>query len=257
VKRSTFVIVDYEFEDRVTIETPEGVDLQLTLAGIGSRFASAVVDGIIEVVILVALSLLLVGGGSIGLTPENGGFAVALYTVAAFLVIVGYDVAFEVLNSGRTPGKRLNGLRVVREGGEPVTFVSSSIRNILRIIDILPLVYLVGCVSILVSSRNQRIGDLAAGTLVVRERKPAPPAVRPLYVQQPVDVAWDTSGIGAEELAAVRSFLVRRDSLDRDARNQLAHTLAERLRPKVPGVPADVRGERFLEALVADRASRA
>jgi hypothetical protein len=71
-----------------------------------------------------------------------------------------------------------------------------------------------------------------------------------------VDVVWDTTGIDAEELAAVRSFLARRDSLDRDARNQLAQTLAERLRPKVPGVPADVRGERFLEALVADRASR-
>lgn len=251
------MIVNYEFEDRVTIETPEGVDLQLTLAGIGSRFASALIDGIIETVILVALYLLLVGGGSLGLTPDQGGFAVALYTVVAFIVFVGYDVAFEVLNSGRTPGKRLNGLRVVRDGGEPVTFLASSVRNILRLIDILPTAYLVGCISILVSSRNKRIGDLAAGTLVVRDRKPAAPSVRPLYAPQSLDMTWDTSGISAEELAAVRSFLVRRDSLDRDARRQLAQTLAMRLRPKIPGVPAEIQGERFLEALVADRASRA
>src|SRR5262249_41131037 len=157
---------------------------------------AALIEGIIELVILVALFLLLVGGGSFGVTPDHGGFAVALYTIAAFLVIVGYDVAFEVLNSGRTPGKRLNGLRLVREGREPVTFLASSVRNTLRLIDILPAVYLVGCASILVTSRNQRVGDLAAGTLVVRERKaatrPAPPLYA-LHAPQPPEVMWDTS----------------------------------------------------------------
>src|SRR5437868_3232179 len=166
-----------EYEDRLTIATPEGVDLELTLAGVGSRFASAIVDYLIQAAIIIGLGLVL--GLGAGLSPDASGFAAALWTVLAFLLFVGYDIAFEVLASGRTPGKRMNGLRVVREDGGPVTFPISAVRNVLRIVDILPGTYLVGMVSILVARRNQRLGDFAAGTLVVRERKVAPP---PLFL---------------------------------------------------------------------------
>src|SRR5439155_7623464 len=214
-----------EFEDRLTIATPEGVDLELTLAGVGSRFASALIDYLIQGLLLVALTLVFDYG--FGGSGDASGFALAVYAVLAFALVIGYDVAFEVLASGRTPGKRLNGLRVVRESGAPVTFAASAVRNVLRLVDWLPGTYLVGMVAILVSSRNQRLGDLAAGTLVVRERRALPKEPRfPVYHRAVAAPAWDTSGIAAEELAAVRGFLARRDSLTRDARSQVAAELA-------------------------------
>ena len=242
-------------EDRLTIATPEGVDLELTLAGVGSRFTSALLDYLIQLLILVALALVL--GLGVGLSPSSGGYALAVWSVLAFLLFVGYDVAFEVLASGRTPGKRRIGLRVVLEDGGPVTFPASAVRNVLRLIDLLPGTYLVGIASILVSSRNQRLGDHAAGTLVVRERKAMPPELQLRSYRRDVSApAWDTSGISADELAAVRSYLARKDSLTANARVQLASELAARLRPKVGGGVANEPPELFLERLVAAKAER-
>ncbi len=248
-----------EFEDRITIATPEGVDLELTLAGVGSRFAAALVDTILQ--------LLLVGALYIVLVVAAGGLARAVYYVAAFLVWFGYHILFEVLASGRTPGKRWTGLRVVRVGGHPVTFLPSATRNLLRLVDLLPAAYIAGCVSILVTRRNQRLGDLAAGTLVIRDRlAAAPPAstqVRRYDFMQPEPqperdnvAAWDVSAVTADELAAVRRFLERRHELEPHARHHLAWQLADRLRPKTAGVPDEVAGERFLELLAHAKASR-
>ena len=238
------------YDDSVTIPTPEGVDLNVTLAGIGSRFSSALVDTTIQIVIVIALTIVV---RAVGL----GGYGDAALALGTFLVVFGYDVLFEVLASGRTPGKRMNGLRVVRSRGQPVDVMASVIRNTLRIIDFLPVAYLIGIVSILSTSKNQRLGDLAAGTLVVRERKGgwARGAARAPVVAVPAaaatEHALDVSAITPEELVAVRSYLARRPTLTVDVRQSLAHTLAERLRPKVGGVTDDLRGERFLEALVA------
>jgi uncharacterized RDD family membrane protein YckC len=241
-----------EFEDRLTIATPEGVDLELTLAGVGSRFASAVVDYLIQGVLLVALYVVMAAG--LHADPGGGGFPLAIWAVLSFLLFVGYDVSFEVLNSGRTPGKRLNGLRVVREDGSPVTFPTSAVRNVLRLVDIQPGLYLVGMASILIARRNQRLGDLAAGTLVVRERKPLPSELLlPAAAQQP---AWDTSAIAPEELDAVLAFLARRQELTADARFQLASELAGRLRPKVGGPVGVEDAELFLERLAALKRAR-
>jgi uncharacterized RDD family membrane protein YckC len=240
------------FEDRLTIETPEGVPLELTLAGVGSRFASALLDYLIQAVILVALALVLVYG--VGVHPGAGALAEAVWALGYFVVFNGYDVGFEVLNSGRTPGKALNGLRVVRESGTPVTFATSAVRNVLRVVDILPGTYLVGMISILVTRRNQRLGDLAAGTLVVRERMKLPPEVRlSPSVQAP---AWDTSAIAAEELDAVAAFLARRAELAAGARIQIAAELAGRLRPKVGGAVTGEGDELFLERLLAAKRGR-
>lgn len=247
-----------EYEDRITIATPEGVDLELTLAGVGSRFAAALIDWILQGAVVVALQLALALGA--------GGFGVAIYFVAAFLVWFGYPILFEVAASGRTPGKRWTGLRVVRLGGHPVTFLPSATRNLLRLVDFLPFFYVAGCVSILVTKRNQRLGDLAAGTLVIRDRPaeaPAPAAsiARPAYdFTQPVQPdevsAWDVSGITVDDLAAVRRFLERRYDLEPNARHHLAWQLSDRLRPKTGGVPAEVAGERFLELLATAKAAR-
>jgi uncharacterized RDD family membrane protein YckC len=244
-----------EYEDRITIATPEGVDLELTLAGVGSRFAAALVDTVLQTLVVLALYAFLVLG--------VGGIGTSAYLVAAFLVWFGYHVLFEVLASGRTPGKRWTGLRVVRDGGHPVTFVPSATRNLLRLVDLLPAVYLAGCVSILVTRRNQRLGDLAAGTLVIRDRLAAAraPAPRPPFdvgrPAPPSDTsAWDVSGVTAEELAAVRRFLERRFELEPHARAHLASELAERLRPKTAGSPGDLTAESFLELLARAKAAR-
>jgi hypothetical protein len=140
-----------------------------------------------------------------------------------------------------------------------VGFVTSAIRNVIRPIDFLPSAYLLGAVVILSTPKNQRLGDIAAGTLVERERLGGPrrgkadDAFRPLAPRPPAATtyaSWDTSRVTQEEIAAVRQFLDRRDSVEGKARTQLAVTLAERLRPKVAGAPADLRGEQFLLALV-------
>lgn len=228
--------------------------MELTLAGVGSRFASALVDNLIQTLVIVALAVVFLGARA--LTGAGvGGYGAAVFTLLGFLVYIAYDISFEVLANGRTPGKRMNGLRVVREGGQPVNFLASAVRNTLRVVDYLPGGYLVGMISILVSRKNQRLGDLAAGTVVVRERKPpppAPPSTRPATEA----VAWDVSSVSPDEVAAVRAFLARRHDVDSDARREIAHTLAARLRPKVRGAPADLPVERFLETLAALKSSR-
>src|SRR5206468_11279553 len=133
-------------------------------------------DQLVKMGVIIAL---VVVGSSVG-GDEVGGFLIAGLFVAGFLVYFGYDVAFETLASGRTPGKRAAGLRVVRLGGEPVGFVASAVRNLGRLVDMQPgLLYAVGAATILFSRHNQRLGDLAAGTLVVRERRAPLPFTRP------------------------------------------------------------------------------
>jgi uncharacterized RDD family membrane protein YckC len=243
-------VVPVGFEDRLAIATPEGVELELTLAGIGSRFIAAAIDVVIELLLLLACALLLSRIGSVG---------AAVFAVVYFGVIFFYDVLFEVLAGGKTPGKRWTGLRVVRSGGHPITFVRSALRNILRLIDILPFFYGVGMLSIFITSRNQRVGDLAAGTHVVRDRHgdrgqgDAPPHMTAFDPGPAVD--WDVSGVSAADVATVRAFLERRHMIDPSARAQLAKDLATRLQPRVGGA-GDYANERFLEMLVAAKARR-
>jgi uncharacterized RDD family membrane protein YckC len=243
-----------EIDDRITIATPEGVDLELTLAGVGSRFVSALVDFMLQIVLLVGVSGVGAVAGAFGT-----GYGSVVVLLASFLVFAAYDVLFEVFASGRTPGKRLNGLRVVRLDGSPVAFFTSAIRNVLRLVDILPGLYLVGIVTILVTRQNQRLGDVAAGTLVVRERTEQP-SLRELPAQpQPAAAAnpWDVTGVTADELVAVRSFLARRYELTHEARYRLASDLAGALRPKVVGAPENLGSEAFLEKLAVAKLPRA
>jgi uncharacterized RDD family membrane protein YckC len=255
-----------EYEDRVTISTPEGVDLDLRLAGLGSRFVAQTIDLVIEAALIVAAGLALVGPDAFSEGSVASGLGAAAFSVVFFLVILGYDILFEVLASGRTPGKRWTGLRVVRTGGEPIRFLASAIRNLFRLIDFLPFSYLIGSIAILATRRNQRLGDLAAGSLVVRERggelgrgrrrRSAPAPVPAPPPQAYADLVWDVSGITREELGAVRSFLERREGLTWDARRGLARTLAGRLRARVPGADPSLSDEGFLERLAAVKSAR-
>lgn len=237
------------FDDRLAIATPEGVEVELTLAGIGSRFISAAIDFAIQILLLGALAFLLRPAG-------DAGFAA--FTSIAFAVIFFYDVLFEVLARGRTPGKRASGLRVVGPGGRPITLVRSAVRNLLRVIDILPGFYAVGMTVIFITRRNQRIGDLVAGTYVLRDRhgdRLAAGAALPAIDAAPA-ATWDVSAVAADDVATVRLFLERRERLRLQARRDVAAQLASRLRPRVGGAPGGMSDETFLELLVAAKVER-
>lgn len=251
-----------EYEDRLTITTPEGVELELQLAGLGSRFIAQSIDLLIKAALIVLIAI------SLSVFDLTG---VAIMLPAFLLVLYAYDVVFETFGNGRTPGKRATRLRVVRAGGEPVDFMSSAIRNVLRLIDGLPTSYVPGMISILATKRNQRLGDLAAGTIVIHEdpvavpaRPPGPPPggpwAPPAHLAspswQPPGPVWDVSAVGPAEVAAVRSFLDRRWTLEVRARNQLALQLADALWPKVGGAPAGLAPEAFLEQLAEQKSLR-
>lgn len=241
-------------QETLRIATPEGVSFELPLAGVGSRFVAQLVDTLLQGVILTVIVILLVVTGA-------GDFAVfAISGLAGFGLLFVYPVAFELVAGGRTPGKRWSSLRVICDDGSPVTFRASALRNVLRLVDIQPGMYLVGAISIFVTRNNQRLGDLAAGTLVVREPRAlhaTPEPVIPAAEYVPGELpAWDVTGLGTAELAALRRFLERRDALDTVPRTLLARDLANRLRPRVGGVGADLEPERFLELIAALRSIR-
>jgi len=245
-------------QETLRIATPEGVSLELPLAGVGSRFVALLVDTLLQGLAFVALVILMV-------IVDAGGFtADALIAVAVFALVFVYPVAFELGAAGRTPGKRWSSLRVVCDDGSPVTVRASALRNLVRPVDALPGMYLVGAIAIFASRSNQRLGDMAAGTIVVREPRaprvsPEPIAAVGALAPEPAQgdlPAWDVSGLTPLELAALRRFLERRHDLAAVPRNLLARDLAERLRPAVGGVGDDIAPERFLELIAALRGVR-
>lgn len=238
-----------ELDDRVTIATPEGIELQLQLAGLGSRFIAGVTDLIIQIALLVVLALIT------GAFSGGEALNATVYVIGAFVILFFYPIVCEMLARGRTPGKRLTHLRVVRDTGAPDDLPASAIRNVMRIIDGPLLLYLPTVISILATAHNQRPGDLAAGTLVIREA-PAQAPSRRLTGDGELPANWDVSAITLQELAAIREFLDRRDALDRTARSDLAGRLATGLGAKVAGAERRGDPEAFLQTL-AELKSRA
>lgn len=234
-----------QYEDLITIPTPEGIELDYALAGAGSRFLAELVDIILRLVVLGALLAVLAALGS----KNTAARVVAI--VAAFLAWFMYDIVFEVWGGGRTPAKRWSGLRVVKAGGQPVGLGASAARTLLRIIDQWATLGLLGMLLISVTGRNQRLGDLAGGTIVLRERRPA--KARPETAGVPTaEPGLDVTRVTASDVATLRDFLARRDSLATEARARVAQALADGLAGKVGGLPpGGLPAERLLEAVVA------
>jgi uncharacterized RDD family membrane protein YckC len=247
-----------QYEDTVRIATPEGVELEVPLAGIGSRLAARILDHLIQAAIIVG-SLLVLGS-----SVETDGAADALVAIVAtligFAILWVYDVAFEAFGGGRTPGKRAVGIRVVGSNGEPVALPAAAVRNLLRLVDEYLTLWIAALVSIVRSKRNQRLGDVAAGAMVVRDRSDEARSALTHGVAHPEDLegaaSWDTTAITESELAAARRFLERRHEVDARARLQLATELYSRLQPKVPGSQGVRSAEQFVETLVAVKAKR-
>lgn len=177
-----------------------------------------------------------------------------IFAVAALLALIGYPLIFETLNGGRTPGKVAFGLRVVMADGGSLSFTAAAIRNVLRLIDFLPWFYAVGVVSVLVTSRRTRLGDLAAGTIVVRDPAKAGPPVP--TVARPEGSPWDVTAVRSEEIVAIRQLLARRASLLPDRREQLFGKLAGLLRPRVGTSGEVTTDEEFLRRVLGWKSSQ-
>ncbi|MGM0843612.1 MAG: RDD family protein [Bacillota bacterium] len=164
-------------EEQIDIKTPEYVSLQFQTAGLGSRAAAFMIDqallGIINFFIIIGLVLFLDIQNSyffLEETPFSSG-AIAIVVVAIFLLNWGYFFAYEFFSGGRTLGKTLIGIRVIQDNGQSITLLSSFIRNLMRVIDMLPAYYIVGMFMVFFHGKHKRLGDLTAGTVVVHERK--------------------------------------------------------------------------------------
>jgi uncharacterized RDD family membrane protein YckC len=155
------------WERRITIRTPENLELSYDLAGAGTRAAAYLLDIVLIVLLSQLLANLFV---ALFLFIKSAGeaWAAAIIGLLMFLFINGYFIVFEWLMNGQTPGKRAVGIRVIKEGGYALRFIDTLLRNVMRAIDFLPLFYGVGLVSLLFTPRSQRLGDLVAGTLLVR-----------------------------------------------------------------------------------------
>ena len=256
-------------QDRVIIETPEHVQFSYELAGLGSRFLALVLDTLIQGAgLLVVVILLLVANQLLNWTLPDLGEAAGLpitMVIVVFsitLLVLVYSIVFELIWNGQTPGKRIGGMRVIRTGGGSIGFPASAIRNILRLVDSFPLFYLVGGISAFFTRASQRVGDLAAGTIVVKERlweypgeqDAAEPGARPDSLAEAGDPAVRrargyVSSLSAEQIRTVCRFIERRSELSADMRSQLATRIAAALREQFPGLTltGDEDPERLLE----------
>lgn len=251
-------------KETFTIRTPEQVGFQYVLAGVGSRFAAFLVDTVIRAVFAVFIFVLVVlfskwlpalnPTGVMDALPK--AWIAALGVLAYGLIDLGYFLLFEAFWSGQTPGKRLQGLRVIRQNGQPVGWSESSVRNILRAVDILAGVYPLGLIVVFLSRSNQRIGDYAAGTVVIVERRRHVARDRTrLRKDEPgrePDIEFHISRLESEQYRVLRSFLQRREDMDQGHRRKLARLLALRLMDRW-GISASGKPsyEAFIEKTVA------
>ncbi|HKW46042.1 MAG TPA: RDD family protein, partial [Gemmatimonadaceae bacterium] len=251
----------------VDVETPELVVFSYTIAGVGSRALAAVIDSFVIIALIFSLLLTLAGFASTQAPtgPKPGVFdawGLAIMAIAIFCVQWGYYIVFEGVFDGQTLGKRLLRLRVVRDGGYSVNFGASAIRNLVRFIDLQPFgTYGVGMLSVIFSKQGKRLGDIVAGTIVVREalvRQLAPPQSKEPTQATP---ALETL-LTEDEYIVLERFIERRGALDQERRSALAAQLASRLASALPaGEPSFSGGSTDLARLVrlydAERAARA
>jgi uncharacterized RDD family membrane protein YckC len=215
-------------DTRTYIETPECVDLTFRVAGPGMRMGAFVLDFSIRIGIIYAVNVLL--GLFIGLSGGLGtSLGMGVFLVLIFVIEWGYGSLFEGLWNGQTPGKRIFKLRVLKTGGYPIHFYDAAIRNLLRAADILPILYGFGLITMIATRRQQRLGDLVAGTMVVIEGRERfvksnlnlsrVPRLDPLDCTRRFHVSDRT-------LEVVERLFDRRRALSSERREEIAQSLA-------------------------------
>lgn len=212
-----------------SLETPEGVDLQVELAGPIVRTLAFSIDFCLRLLIMALISIasVLIGG--------NVGWAVFL--ISYFLIEWLYPVLFEVLRNGKTPGKKAMGIMVINEDLTPVNWGTSFIRNLLRAADFLPFMYTFGFICMAVHPQFQRLGDIAAGTIVIHdadnEQKQSIPNSKP--VPPPFELS-------EEEQTAFVEFSLRHETLSESRQQELASILEEPMKKNATTILEYVRG---------------
>jgi uncharacterized membrane protein SpoIIM required for sporulation/uncharacterized RDD family membrane protein YckC len=252
----------------VEFETPDLVSVSYELAGVGSRAAAAFVDTLLVVVTLVVLDWIALSAARAfpsGTWRGAGPWFVAAILLSQFAVFWGYFVLFEGLNDGQTPGKRWLGLRVVQDGGFAVTPGVAALRNLLRVVDAQPgFAYVVGILAAVLSPRGKRLGDLVAGTIVVRERVvqgDARAAVPAAAAAAPGEAPRRTL-LDDDAYTLLERFASRRGEMDAERAGALARQLARRFHPALEAlareeaVPASDAGA-LARLLARERAARA
>jgi uncharacterized RDD family membrane protein YckC len=248
------------FSNRITLSTPESVELEFTLAGIGSRTLALVVDYLLLTALLIGFwviwGIVLAGSLStfVGQNRDGavGNWLLAIAILGTFAIHSGYFVGFETAWRGQTPGKRVAKIRVIRDNGQPIGLAQASLRSLLRTVDDF---FFIGVFLILLGNKEKRIGDYAAGTLVIREERGD--RSKTLTIS---DVAKDLAQklpqlanlrqLNPDDFAVVREYLQRRSQMTPKAKSELSMRLANELRTLVAldKIPPNTTADQFLEA---------
>ncbi|HLS08555.1 RDD family protein [Lentibacillus sp.] len=249
-------------QEQVAVKTPEFVSLNFKLAGLGSRAGAMIIDQLLLTSFNIVTILLLVFVIQADFTAFLTGSALplAITILLIFIVYWGYFFVCEYFFGGQTLGKKLLGIRVIQDNGHSITLLSSLIRNLLRIIDMLPTAYFVGIVMVFFHSRHKRLGDIVAGTIVVHERQR-----KNIRKSGSVDKAIEARGLSKESLSvddwALRSFgmkewkLLKTYSdrvmqLEQAERIQLSRNLSTALLPKIGLEPNDMTDQEIEDTLL-------
>lgn len=247
-------------EDSYCLETPEQVELDFDLAGPGTRFCAVLLDALVMAALvlsgLLVAALLGVGFEAVFEELTSPGAAatwlLALLVILLALLTTGYHCLFELLMRGQTPGKRALKIRAICDDGTPMGPSQVLIRNLIRLVDALPGFYLVGGTAALLSPTGRRLGDYAAGTLVVKEAELDYRAATDRgYVVETRQGVGHNAELSPEERQIVVRFLDRRSELLADARRRLAASIAVRLLDRHGGNCTDP--EEYLERLIVGR----
>jgi len=229
-------------DETLRIETPENVAFGYEIAGIGSRFLAALVDTTLIVILegIVALTMALMlnnlDGGKFLNNSRSVAWLAAAGGLLTFAFFWGYYIFFEMLWNGQSPGKRLAGLRVIRVDGMPENLSESTIRNLVRIVDFLPAYYGIGVITMFINDQSRRLGDLAAGTLVVHDRGPVSltsleETKPPLPSAASLELDWPVDRLSPADLQLAEEFLRRRDELFNrvELSQQIARSLFDKM----------------------------
>lgn len=231
------------------VGTPEAIDISYAIAGIGSRFVAALVDFLIWLVLEIVVVL-----GSVGIMQLPGPgptTGIVLLLTISFVLFWGYFILFETLWSGQTPGKRVLHIRVIKTTGYPIGFAEAAIRNLVRFADFLPSMYALGVITMFINPNARRLGDLAAGTVVVKERArvrirdvpvaaPAPALVAPVGSVDPGELEWNLRALDSRDIQILSDYLVRGPSFPADVRNRVGREVADMVAIKIGArVPLD------------------
>jgi len=255
--------------DQINIDTPELVSIEMPLAGIGSRFIALLVDYLIWfaglLIVVLASSVVIPAIHAFDRVSETWAEAVVIFLI--FLLNWGYFTLFEAFWNGRTPGKRVARIRVIQRSGRAIGLFESMARNLIRYVDQLPFFYAVGVISMFVTKQHQRLGDLAAGTLVVRDREIETPlwgdsgsrtftaqAFAPnLPAPEPHSLvtlpAAGVAKLSPADLEVLEGFFARRLDMSMETREALGRRIASAIQAKTGlQIPDGASVETFLEA---------